>query len=231
MKKFKKKKKNKKRDSNGKIILPNNLAKKEAYPEDLKSKIKIMFLQGKSYGEIIRNLAEIYTQVPNKSTISKWRNKEDWDAERDKFHRKVEQRAIQEISDTAAQTKGRAYNLLDELENRVRAKLYMIDDETGKAVPRYDIPTKELKALVDMAHKIVGDRVLLNPDPKDKDSSLVVKSLQEIQEIYLKTINAKAFKKKKKRKQIEMENDPETGFVPPSDIVAENKKVGMESLS
>lgn len=231
MKKFKnsKKKKKKKQDLNGKLILPNDVSKKEAYPDDLKSKVKIMFLQGKSYGEIIRELSEVYAQVPNKCSISRWRNKEDWDAERDKFHRKIERRAIQEIADTAAQTKGRAYDLLDELENRVRAKLYMIDEETNKAVPRYDISIKELKALVDMAHKIVGDRILLNPDPKDKDTNAIIQTLEQIQERYLKTINMKS--SKKKQKQLARENDPETGFIAPSDIADGSQKAGLESLS
>ena len=175
MKKFKnsKKKKKKKRDSNGKIILSNNLSKKEPYPDHLKKKIKIMFLQGKSYGEIILELTDIYQRVPNKGTISRWRNGEDWDAERDKFHRRVEQRAIQEIADTAAQTKGRAYNLLDELENRVRAKLFMID--------AFKIDSGKTKACTEVLKKLRLKKPLIIGAEYHKETIRSARNIQRLQ--------------------------------------------------
>lgn len=220
-------KKRRHKNKNGKLI-PSSQDKSngrhnDPYPEWLKEEAKKQFLVGKTYEEIRDSLRPLWDKIPSITALSRWRHKHDWDKEKRKFDVNVRTLTLDKIADTEAQTRARLYGLFDELELRVWRKLWKESPGKNK-VRRWDIDLKDLKQMTEIVHKISQNKLLLNTSTKVEDLEEVEYSLKDIQSEY----NERT-KEKESEGLRDITFDPESGFVPPSEMI-EKSKSGFDDL-
>jgi len=224
------------RDVNGRIlpsedkVLELNIrpGTNDTFPDEVKDAAKREFILGKTYSEMADTLRKLFNPVPSAATFCRWRKKYDWDRARNIFERGVRRRTLEAIPDTVAQTRASAYQLWDEIEIRIRAKLYVVGGKgKNRIAPRMDIPARELKLLVDSLYKVTQMKVLLNCEREEiiKDVDFTLRDIQDTYE--------DSRKKKKKLTRDKppkvLIQDPECGFMPPTQI-AEDAKSGFDDL-
>lgn len=214
--------KKRKRDDNGKYLpvdgriiqLDIRPGRNDDYPDEVKELAKREFIVGKTYAEIIDTIQKQYNPSPSPATLSRWRKKMKWDRARKHFERGVRQRTLAAISDTTVQTRAACYQLWDEIEMRIRAKLYI--QEGTKIRPRMDLSAKEIKTLSDALHKVTQNKVMLNSEKEPE----VVKDA----EFTIKTLHDTYYSNKNEEDSV-IDADPEGGFTPPSEIAEDAKSI------